>query len=91
MDKRVREKIESLRQTPVTFHIGKMGLTEKIIKHLDERLKTKDVLKGRILKSAFETVKKDELISTLRDKLKLNGLEIRGYTVIIYRRKSKKQ
>ncbi len=89
MDKKIRDKIKSLRQAPVTFHIGKMGLTEKMIKHLDERLKKREVLKGRILKSVFESTSKEELISDLKNKLKLEGLETRGYTVIIYRRRGK--
>ncbi len=89
MDKKVREKIKNLRQEPVTFHIGKMGLTEKMIKHLDERLKKREVLKGRILKSVFESTSKEELMSDIKNKLNLGGLEARGYTIIIYRRRDK--
>ncbi|WEU40802.1 MAG: YhbY family RNA-binding protein [Candidatus Odinarchaeum yellowstonii] len=89
MNKKAREKIKSLRQTQVTFQIGKMGLTDKILKHLDERLRKREVLKGRMLKSVFETTSKEELVSNLKNKLNLGELEVRGYTIIIYREKDK--
>lgn len=89
MDKIARRKITSLRQGYATFQIGKRGVSDQIISELDNRLKNNDTIKGKILKTALESYTKEEILGLLKEKLNLNGAELIGSTIIIYRKKTK--
>lgn len=42
---------------PVTLHIGKDGVTEGVLKQLDELLESHELIKGKVLESAMVTAR----------------------------------
>lgn len=68
--------------------IGKQGLTEQVIKEINEVLECKKLIKISVLKSALREPK--ELIQEVCDTLKAEPIQFIGNKLIIYRFSSKK-
>ncbi len=69
-------------------HIGKNGLTDAVIKQLDEMLEQRELIKIGVQKSAEFTAK--EVIVILAEKLKAEPVHAIGSKIILYRRSSRK-
>jgi len=70
-------------------HIGKGGLSESVLNEIDRQLEENEVIKVRILRSALsvEECDKDVFVELLAEKLNAKVLDVRGLTVILYRRR----
>ena len=74
-------------------NVGKQGLTESVLKEIDRRLSSEEVVKVRILKSALEVEGVDDrkkFAEVLAQKLSADAIEVRGYTVVLYRKRKKR-
>ncbi|MHA1835607.1 MAG: YhbY family RNA-binding protein [Candidatus Odinarchaeia archaeon] len=89
MDKISRIKINEARLGPITFQIGKKGLTREVLNELDKQLKAKEVIKGKVYPSALINISKKKLLETIIEELKVDAADIRGSTIILFRRKPK--
>lgn len=70
-------------------HIGKSGLSEGVLNEIDRQLEENEVIKVRFLRSALliEGCDRDVFIKLLAEKLNAKILDVRGLTVILYRRR----
>ena len=74
-------------------NVGKQGLTESVLKEIDRRLNSDEIVKVRILKTALTVEGIDDrkkLAEVLAQKLGADAIEVRGYTVVLYRKKKKR-
>ncbi len=74
-------------------NVGKQGLTESILKEIDRRLSSEEIVKVRILKSALAAEGMDDrkkFAEVLAQKLGADAIEVRGYTVVLYRKRKKR-
>jgi len=74
-------------------NVGKQGLTESVLKEIDRRLNSDEMVKVRILKAALTVEGIDDrkkLAEVLAQKLGADAIEVRGYTVVLYRKKKKR-
>jgi len=76
----------------VDVNIGKRGLAESVLSEIDRRLNDNEIVKVRILKSALAAEGIDDrkkFAQFLAEKLKVDAMEIRGYTIVLYRKRRK--
>ncbi|RLE61341.1 MAG: RNA-binding protein [Thermoprotei archaeon] len=79
------------RKDIVTVRIGKLGITPKIIKELDNVLKARGIVKIRLLKNfrdAYDT-DRSEVAQLLSQELRAKIVGIRGYSIILQRPRAK--
>jgi len=85
----VKKKLKEKMMERADVNIGKQGLAGSVLKEIDRRLKDGEVVKVRILKSALvaEGIEdRKKLAESLAEKLNVDAMEIRGYTVVLYRK-----
>jgi RNA-binding protein len=70
-----------------TVHIGKEGMSKKLIDEIDRQLQDKEILKIKVLKTALEKDKMNEIAMDAAQRTKAILIDIRGHTFILYRRK----
>jgi RNA-binding protein len=89
----VRRRLKERMLGRVDVNIGKQGLTESVLKEIDRRLSSDEMVKVRILKSALAVEGIDDrkkFADILAQKLGASTIEVRGYTVVLYRRRKKR-
>ena len=89
----VRRRLKERMLGRVDVNIGKQGLTESVLKEIDRRLSSDEIVKVRILKSALAVEGIDDrkkFADILAQKLGASAIEVRGYTVVLYRRRKKR-
>ena len=67
--------------------MGKNGVTEEFIEEVKRQLKRKKVIKIRALRSVLAKQSIDEVASEIAAKAKSQLLEIRGYTMLLARKR----
>lgn len=79
-----KEKKSEFAQESVLFQIGKKGITENLIKELEDQLKQKKTVKVRFLKNSPYN-NREEAFEVLRQSLPAMAkiIEIKGWTAII--------
>jgi RNA-binding protein len=87
MKKRNSEIIKELRRGSATLILGKNGVTEEFIEEVKRQLKRKKVIKIRALKSVLVKQSIDEIAMEIAAKAKSQLLEIRGYTMLLARKR----
>lgn len=93
MSREVKRRLKEKMLEGVDVNIGKQGLTEPVLKEIDRRLDEHEIVKVRILKSALtvEGVEdRKKLAEMIAQRLKADAMEIRGYTLVLYRRRRKR-
>ncbi len=77
--------------TVVTVNIGKNGLSEKVLAEIDNVLKSRGVVKVRLLKNFRDTYgyTREDVAVILSQRLGAEVIGIRGYVIALRRRKSK--
>lgn len=71
--------------------VGKAGISEGIVKELDERLETDKLVKVRFLATARESEEKSVLAGRLAEVVGCELVEIRGHTAVFFRAHRTKQ
>ena len=89
MRKSLRRIKHEVQQESASVCIGKNGLTESVLKEIDNQLKRKKVLKVRVHRAALESSNMDrkEVAKYVASKLGAKLLEVRGRTFVLYREK----
>lgn len=73
-------KIEAL------THVGKNGITDSLIEELKRQMKDNKLIKVKLLKSAVEAMPREELAKELAEKTKSELIEVKGNTVVLFKR-----
>ena len=85
-----KKRIMELRGTaariePAT-HIGKNGITDSLIEEINRQLKDNKLIKVKVLKSAMETLPREEIARQLAAKTGAELIEVKGNTVVLFKR-----
>jgi RNA-binding protein len=67
-------------------HIGKNGVTDSLIEEINRQLKDNKLVKVKVLKSAMESMPRDEIASLLAEKTGAELIEVKGNTVVLFKR-----
>ena len=73
-------KIEAL------THVGKNGITPSLIEELKRQMKDNKLIKVKLLKSAVEAMPREELAKELAEKTNSELIEVKGNTVVLFKR-----
>ena len=85
-----RSKLKSIAAnlSPVT-QIGKSGITDSVIKQLDESLEAHEMIKITVLETAFMSGK--ECAGILAEELNADVVQVIGFKIVLYRPASKEE
>ncbi|MCS7115090.1 MAG: YhbY family RNA-binding protein [Nitrososphaerota archaeon] len=83
---RRRIKNEFGREKP-TVWVGKRQVSQELIREIEKQLKTREVVKIKILKSALDEDKASIIASTIAKQTGATLIEVRGHTFILYKRR----
>ena len=81
----LRAKAHNL--TPVVI-VGKEGVTEQVLKSVNDVLEARELIKIRLLNNCSLTTR--EVSAIICEKLNAEGVQCIGSIVVVYRRSSKK-
>jgi len=68
--------------TPIV-QIGKGGVTENVIRQLDDALEAREIVKGRVLKNCIEEVR--DVVDELAERTGAQVVQIIGNNFVLYR------
>lgn len=83
-----RIKNEFSREKP-TVWVGKKQVSQELIGEIKKQLKSREVVKIKILKSALGEEKTREIASTIAEQTEAALIEVRGHTFILYKHQQK--
>ncbi len=67
-------------------HVGKNGVTDSLVEEINRQLKDNKLVKVKVLKSALESMPRDEIAKVLAEKTGSELIEVRGNTVVLFKR-----
>jgi RNA-binding protein len=67
-------------------HVGKNGVTPSLIEEVKRQLKDNKLVKVKLLKSAIEAMPREELAKELAEKTRAELIEVKGNTVVLFKR-----
>jgi RNA-binding protein len=67
-------------------HVGKNGLTPALVEEIRRQLKDNKLIKVKLLKSAVEAMPREELARELAQKTRAELIEVKGNTVVLFKR-----
>lgn len=82
-------KIVGMSMKP-TVQVGKFGLTDAILNEIDEQLEKHEFIKIKILQSMGPSKHWKDKVVEMVEKLKAELIEIKGGTILLYRKGNKK-
>ena len=86
LSKKDRMRIrETFTHTKPTITIGKNGVTANLIQEALKQLKTNEIIKIRVLKSALQQNSFDEVKNTLIEGIDVDLVESRGHNILVYK------
>ncbi|WP_025784817.1 ribosome assembly RNA-binding protein YhbY [Sporosarcina sp. D27] len=71
------------------FQIGKSGLTEAIIKQIEEALEARELIKVSVLQNCEQD--KEEIADVLSEQAGLEVVQIIGKTIVLYKESTEKK
>ncbi|WP_432355186.1 ribosome assembly RNA-binding protein YhbY [Sporosarcina sp. A2] len=71
------------------FQIGKSGLTDAIIKQIEEALEARELIKISVLQNCEQD--KDEIAGILEDQAGFEIVQVIGKTIVIYKESTEKK
>ena len=79
-----RAQLRSLANSIDTIvHVGKDGLGENLVKQADDALEARELIKGKVLETAPETVR--ETAETIAAAVNAQVVQVIGRTFVLYR------
>jgi RNA-binding protein len=84
--KRIMELRGMAARIEPTTHIGKNGVTDSLIEEINRQLKDNKLIKVKVLKSAIESMPRDEIARLLAEKTGAELIEVKGNTVVLFKR-----
>lgn len=86
LSKKDRMRIrETFTHTKPTITIGKNGVTVILIQEALKQLKTSEIIKIRVLKSALQHDSFDVVTNTLAEGIDVDLVETRGHNILLYK------
>jgi RNA-binding protein YhbY len=82
--RKLKDKIAAAREEKAIANVGKKGMTPSLVKHIDQQLEKKELVKVKFLSNYFSD-NLDLDIKVLTDKTRSKLIEKRGKTIILYR------
>ncbi|MEM3725394.1 MAG: YhbY family RNA-binding protein [Candidatus Bathyarchaeia archaeon] len=73
-----------------TIWVGKGGASQDLLEEIGKQLEQKEMVKVKILKSALEGKKAYAIASVIADKTGATLVEVRGHTLVLYKRREKR-
>ncbi|MGA1866302.1 MAG: YhbY family RNA-binding protein [Thermoplasmatota archaeon] len=73
-----------------TVQVGKSGLTEAVVKELDEQLEKRELVKVKMMNAMGPSRNWKDDVEKIVGRLGADLLEIKGGTVLLYRKGTKK-
>jgi len=78
----------------VVVRVGKSGVTEGLLSELDKVLRARGLVQVKLLKNfrdayGVESRNKDEVAAELAEALGAEVVEVRGYTIVLRRRRAR--
>jgi RNA-binding protein len=84
-EERHRTRINIAWQDPAMVQIGKGGISDNLVKEITRLLKKHNYIKVRMLRSALDSMTKQELMTTLCERTGATFAGLRGNTAVIYK------
>ncbi|MBD3353485.1 MAG: hypothetical protein GF364_18525 [Candidatus Lokiarchaeota archaeon] len=81
------EKFKEIINEKESIRIGKNGVSDNLTKHIKDLIKSKRILKIKILKSALLNTEKEQVIAKFIKKSGLYLLDVRGNTFIVSKKR----
>ena len=75
------------RATDATIWLGKDGASEELLKQIENQLKSRELVKVKIHKSALAEVETSDLAEKIAKSTASNLVEIMGHTFTLYKRR----
>ncbi|MCS7096245.1 MAG: YhbY family RNA-binding protein [Nitrososphaerota archaeon] len=85
-----RIKREFMTEKP-TIWIGKNRISHDVIEEIKKQLDKREIVKIKVLKTALGEVKTDEIASAISKETEAALVEVRGHTIVLYKRQKGKQ
>ncbi len=67
-------------------HIGKNGVTDSLVEEINRQLKDNKLIKVKVLKSAMDSMSREEIARLLAEKTGAELIEVKGNTVVLFKR-----
>lgn len=74
-------------RVPSLYQVGKDGVTENVIKQIDDALEARELIKGNVLENAMMSAR--EVAEELAEKTASQVVQVIGNRFILYRRTKK--
>lgn len=74
-------------RVPSLYQVGKDGVTENVVKQIDDALSARELIKGNVLENAMMTAR--EVAEELAEKTGSQVVQVIGNRFILYRRTDK--
>ncbi len=87
MKRRIRHELS---QEKPTVWVGKEGVTSQIVDEISKQLERREVLKGRILKTALKEEEARSIAAKVAQQTESTLVDVRGHTFAIYKRRKKR-
>ena len=84
-EERHRTRINIAWQDPAMVQIGKGGISDNLVKEITRLLKKHSYIKVQMLRSALDSMTKQELMATLCERTGATFAGLRGNTAVIYK------
>jgi len=78
-----------LSQQKPTIYVGKGGASIELLKEIERQLKKDEMVKVRILKSAFAHEELEQIAAKIAQQAEAYLIEVRGHTFILYKHDAK--
>lgn len=72
-----------------TIWVGKGQVSQGVIKEIEKQLEKREIVKVKILKSALQEAKADEIALAISRQTEAELVEVVGHTFILYKRRRK--
>lgn len=72
-----------------TVWIGKIGVSQELLKEIKKQLEKREMVKIKILKTALEKDEAKGIASNISEQIEASLVEVRGHTFMLYRHHKK--
>ncbi len=88
----VKDRVKEAHHSSPDVIIGKGGLSVGVLREIDRRLESKEVVKIRLLRTAIEAegIDRREIARRIAEVLNARIMGVRGRTIVLYRPRSSK-
>ena len=86
MKRRIKRELSGEKPT---IRIGKNQVSKEMLKEIEKQLEKKEMIKVKILRTALKDNEAKRIASRIAEKTEATLIEVRGHTLILYKRRRK--